>query len=236
MSRWAPDEPVTVMIPVFDRVAMLADAVESVLAQGHPFELVIVDDGSTDGTSELADRLAAADDRIRAIHQANAGPGAARNVGLRAARHRLVANHDSDDLMLPDRLTRQVASLRSDPQAGVVLSMAKIEVVAGTTPPAHVLRRYVDVEPTAMCTMLIDRDRALEVGGYSEDIRIAEDTELLMRLHDAGYPFVLHPELVTVRRLHDSNLVATDVAPGDTLLSVLRRRLVRARDESDATG
>jgi glycosyltransferase involved in cell wall biosynthesis len=228
--RFRLDEPVTVVIPVFDRVGLLADAVESALAQDHELELVIIDDGSTDGTSELADRLAAGDERAWVVHQANAGPGTARNVGLRLARHRLVANHDSDDLMLAGRLAGQVAALAERPDAGAVVSMARSERIEGSDTPQHVLLRFGDLDPASLCTMLLDRDRALAVGGYSTDLRLGEDTELLVRLHEAGYPFVRHHEVVVVRRFHDSNLVAEDVEPDLTLLSLMRRHLERGRD------
>ena len=227
--RFRLDEPVTVVIPVFDRVGFLTEAVESVLAQDHEIELVIVDDGSTDGTSELADRLATRDERVRVVHQANAGPGEARNVGLRAARHRLVANHDSDDLMLPDRVSRQVAAIAAERDAGAVLSMARVVRIEGTAPPVHVLRRFGKIEQAALCTMLLDRERALAVGGYAPDLRIGEDTELLIRLHEAGHPFVHHHEVVAIRRLHDSNLGAEEVDPEGTILAAVRRHLARDR-------
>jgi glycosyltransferase involved in cell wall biosynthesis len=221
-------------MPVYNEVATVRQAIDEVLSAdiGHEIELVIVDDGSTDGTSELADRLAAADERVRAVHQANAGASAARNVGLRTARHRIVANHDSDDLMLPGRLAGQVAALVERPDAGAVVSMARNERIAGTSTPEHVLTRFGDLDPASLCTMLLDRDRALAVGGYPEDLRLGEDAELLVRLGEAGHPMVRHHEVVVVRRFHDSNLVAEDVKPDLTLLSLMRRHLERGREDT----
>src|SRR5262249_49515606 len=103
---------VSVIIPVFNRAAMLVEAVTSALAQTHrPIEIVIVDDGSTDDTVRVADELA--NDSVRVVHQANGGPGAAREAGRRIARGELIQHLDSDDFLLPRKLELQVAALRA---------------------------------------------------------------------------------------------------------------------------
>lgn len=94
---------VTVVIPVYNTAATLARCIDSVLAQSYDaMEVVIVDDGSPDGVGLICDRYAANDDRVRVIHQANAGLAEARRAGLRAARGRYVVHVDSDDTLPPD--------------------------------------------------------------------------------------------------------------------------------------
>lgn len=225
-----PDEPVSVVIPVYDRAAFLEEAVTSVLAQDHELEVVIVDDGSTDGTGDVADRLAAHDPRVRALHQPNAGAGAARNAGLRVARHRLAANHDSDDLMLPGRLQRQVGHLADHPELVAVMGRARIEVMPGTSPPQHQLRRYGGDDDASLSTLLFHRGPALEAGGYAESRAIGEDTELLVRLAEAGHRFGTISETLSVRRFHDHNTSAQELDPKATLLDLVRGHLERTRD------
>lgn len=234
-----PHDPVTVIVPAYDRVGFLEEAVASALAQQHPLELVIIDDGSTDGTDVLADRPAARDERIRVIHQANGGAAMARNVGLRAGHHELVANLDSDDLMAPDRLARQVAFLAEHPEMGAVVGQTRRVIVPGTNPPAHVLGLHGDNEdigPLALSTILVRRDLALAVGGYGEGTVVAEDIELILRLGRAGHPLGRLPVVVGERRFHDDNLSSAASAPGATLLHLFRSHIAGQRDQAGADG
>jgi len=112
---------VTAILPVHDRAAWVARAIDSVLAQRYPaIELLVVDDGSTDGTREVLDRFGS---RLEVIRQARSGAYAARNAALARARGELVAFIDSDDAWRPDRLARQVPFLER-PEVGIVFGDA----------------------------------------------------------------------------------------------------------------
>src|SRR5262249_25034222 len=116
---------VSVIIPVFNRAAMLVEAVDSVLAQTHrPIEIIIVDDGSTDDTVRVADGLAG--DSVRVVHQTNAGPGAAREAGRGIARVDFMQHLDSDDLLLPRKFELQVAALRANPDCGAAYGWTRL--------------------------------------------------------------------------------------------------------------
>lgn len=119
---------VSVVIPVFNRERMLLEAVACVEAQTFGrVELILVDDGSTDGTGRLCDELAArSPEKVRALHQANAGPGAAREAGRGAAQGEFLQYLDSDDLLYPEKLERQVAALRSAPDAGIAYCWTRL--------------------------------------------------------------------------------------------------------------
>jgi glycosyltransferase involved in cell wall biosynthesis len=111
---------VTTIIPVFNRAAMLREAVDSVLAQTYrPIEVIVVDDGSTDDTAVVADTLAAQHPEIRVVHQPNRGVGLARETGRLAARGEFIQHLDSDDLLYPRKFELQVAGLRAQPECGV---------------------------------------------------------------------------------------------------------------------
>src|SRR5262249_22028635 len=111
---------VSVVLPTYNRAHLLEPSVESVRAQtGVDFEIIVVDDGSTDDT--LA-RLARIDDpRLRVVTIAHGGVAAARNAGVAAARGDVVAFHDSDDVALPGRLARPAAVLHDRPELGLVI-------------------------------------------------------------------------------------------------------------------
>ncbi len=102
----------SVVVPAYQVADWLAESLASVLDQSfRDLEVVVVDDGSTDGTGDLADQVAAGDSRVRVVHQANAGLGAARNVGVEHATGELLAFADSDDLVMPGAYERMVGSL-----------------------------------------------------------------------------------------------------------------------------
>jgi glycosyltransferase involved in cell wall biosynthesis len=126
---------VSTIIPVFNRPALLRQAVSSVLAQTYrSIEVIVVDDGSTDETGAVADTLAL--DRaaeIQVIHQANAGPGLAREAGRRVARGEYIQYLDSDDVLLPGKFALQVAGLRDNPSCDVAYGKTRY-AVAGDRP------------------------------------------------------------------------------------------------------
>lgn len=112
---------VSTIIPVFNRSGMLREAVSSVLAQTwRPLEIIIVDDGSTDDTPQVAGQLQVQHpDILRVLRQTNAGPGVARQAGLAASLGEFIQFLDSDDLLLPNKFELQVQGLRGDPEAGI---------------------------------------------------------------------------------------------------------------------
>lgn len=121
---------VSTVIPVYNRATMLREAVDSVLAQTwRPIEIIIVDDGSTDDTPAMeAELYRRQPDTIRLLRQANAGPGAARQLGLEAARGEFIQFLDSDDLLLPEKFALQIAGLRSDLDADIAYGKAYARV------------------------------------------------------------------------------------------------------------
>jgi glycosyltransferase involved in cell wall biosynthesis len=112
---------VSTIIPVFNRPELLLEAVNSVLAQTYrPIEIIIVDDGSTDDTAKVADKLVQDHPQeIRVIHQKNSGPGSSREAGRLQARGEFIQYLDSDDILLPRKFELQVAGLRAHPECGV---------------------------------------------------------------------------------------------------------------------
>src|SRR5882672_3604168 len=117
---------VSTIIPVYNRAAMLCEAVASVLAQTYrPVEIIIIDDGSTDDTPATIAGLAAAHPEIRTHRIANSGPGTAREEGRKLARGEFIQHLDSDDLLPPRRFELLVAALHAHPDAGVAYGMSR---------------------------------------------------------------------------------------------------------------
>lgn len=224
-------ERVSVIIPVFNRPEMVAEAVTSVLDQADvEVEVVLVDDGSTDSTGAVIDELAASEPRVIASHQTNAGPSAARNAGVALSSAPWITFLDSDDLMLPRRLRSQLDAMAADPQAAGVISRGVTQVAQGAPVPDLVADRdRSEVEsPWFAISVLVRRSTFDEVGGFAEDLDMAEDLELIDRLSEGRHVIRLAEQL-TVRRVTGDNLIyrATYANHGRSMIELIRRRRQR---------
>jgi len=184
----------SVVLPTFNRAALLGRAIESVLGQSQrDLELIVVDDGSTDGTADVVGRFA--DQRIRYLRQpANRGQAAARNEGVRHARGALLAFQDSDDVWLPSKLERFLAAFASaDAAVGVVYSDMTRVWLDGRAEyhrsPSVVRGRLLDspacfyqVAGLGIQATVIRRWCFERAGGFNERLRCFEDLDLFIRL------------------------------------------------------
>lgn len=205
---------VSVVIPVWNGERYLRQAIESILAQDFAdFELIVVDDGSTDGSAVLAESFMS-DNRVSVRRQINAGVVAARNAGLQAARAEYVAFLDADDIAKPERLTKQVAYLRSHPEVAVVGSHIThfddhhgvLRTQCFPDSPVEVARALETGNPLAQPAVMLRRSAALAVGGYREAFKHgAEDYDLWLRIVEK-HPLANLPEALTLYRVHPGSL------------------------------
>ncbi len=220
---------VSVVIPTYNRAHLVADAVRSVLdQQGVEVEVAVVDDGSTDNTSDVLAELARSDSRVMALRQENAGPSAARNTGIAATTAPLVAFLDSDDLMVPaDRLAIQAAYLAEHSDAGLVIGTGDVVVMDGVEPPWLVVnQRDAGVPGWVVMTMMVHRTLLEAVDGFETTMRIAEDTDLVARLIDAGAGMGKIETHFVVRRIFGDNLIST-ITDNGAVFDVIRRHRQR---------
>lgn len=206
---------ISCLMPVYNARRFLTEAMRSVLDQTNAdFELIVIDDGSTDGSSEIIDELARADSRIVVVHQANTGIVGALNNGLKAARGKYVARMDADDISLPDRFARQVRHLDDNPGCVLVGGHARIikddgEDIGRTTGGRHRETDLTVFPPrisVSMHPLIMVRAEALkDAGGYRADYPHAEDYDLFIRL--AKYGRIDNPDFdCLLYRRHDSAL------------------------------
>lgn len=178
---------VSVVIPVFNRPALVRSAVESVLAQTYPhFEVIVVDDGSTDETPEVLEAVRRTHpERIRVLRIGNGGPGLAREAGRQFARGEFVQYLDSDDQLLNDKLAAQVAAFRKDPVAGICNGPTLIDRGSEHSPTILGERLPMDGPRAWFPTLLISRQwqtgtplyrrSLIDRAGAWEGLRMYED-------------------------------------------------------------
>lgn len=222
VERLASVSDVTAVIPAYQRVDLVGRAVLSALQQFpvRAAEVLVVDDGSTDGTGDLAERLGA-----RVVRQVNAGEGAARNTGLRHASTAGVAFLDSDDAWLPGHLATLVPHLPGRVLVGSVaraVPSGKLVGYPGRHPsvidPRSVIWPDSPVLPSAV---LVDRAASLAVGGFG-DLPRGADLEFWVRLLQTG-PGLVVPTVTCTYLEHDGQVSADTAQMRDDRVAVARR-------------
>jgi len=210
---------VSVMIGVYNGAPYLSEAIESVQAQTYrPYELIVVDDGSDDGSGEIARGF----DEVQYIRQPRGGNGAARNRAVEAASGDFFAFLDADDRFVADKLERQMTALDGDPDLDMVFGHVR-EFVSpelseeerrGIRPPAPTPQPW-----TAPNLMLIHRASFERVGGFSTSFRVGN---------------VILPEVVLERRLHTQNNGLRERDARSQYLHVLKAAMDRRRAKEAA--
>jgi len=213
---------VSIIIPTYDRVEMLRTALDSVAAQTfQDFEIVVVDDGSTDGTREA---MATRPERIRYLWQPNQGVAEARNHGLRTIHSEFVAFLDSDDLWQPTFLERAVGTLRDEPGLALVYTRFTSMDAIGRVLSRHNKQPFAgDVTPRLFASTFIHTSAVVarshvirDAGGFDGRLSHNEDYDLWLRL-SLRHRFGLIPEPLCLRRCHPESLAHNGCTP-DVLL------------------
>jgi len=208
---------VSVVIATYNRAEFLPATIESVLAQCFQnFELIIVDDGSTDETQRI---LAPYEHRIKYIRQINRGPSAARNLGVQKAKADWIAIQDSDDLCLSNHLETLLAYAKNHPDCGMVFANGNYlggpehnrETIIPKTKSRRLAEHGVRLEDlfdksiVRLQAALISKRCYDEIGGHDESLRISMDLDLAFRLF-SRYPMAYLDEVVFSYRKHSGNI------------------------------
>jgi len=232
-TRAADASLVTVMITVFNAEAYLAEAIDSVLQQTHSWiELVVLDDGSTDASGEIAQSYGSA---LRYTRQENGGMGAARNSAIALATGAYFSFLDSDDRFRPEKIERQVAILEADPSIDMVFGhMTEFVSPDLDEASATLLREPVhDLPWRTPNLMLIRRDAFARVGPFSNELRVGIGVDWYTRAIERGLKEAVPPDIVLERRLHADNNGIRQRDARHQYLHVLKSALDRRRALGD---
>jgi len=204
---------ISVVIPCYNAEEDIGDAIRSVLRQSRDDlvrDIIVVDDGSTDGSREVVERLAGADDRIQYVYQENAGPSVARNKGVECSTQDYVAFLDADDLWLEDKLEKQASFLLKRPAVGLLCGDYFLRGQKGEERRVkanhfdwgwedNLERLFVNGGPILMSTVVMKTEYFRDIGGFDPALPKAQDTDLWLRIA-AEYAIHHIPEPLVLKR------------------------------------
>ena len=226
---------VSVIIPVRNGESYLGEAIASVRRQSRaPLEIVIVDDGSTDGTAAVVETLGS---DIRLIRQPHSGVTVSRNRGVRAARGDLIAFLDCDDVWTDGKLATQVPILLEHSDIQVALGHTRRMWTPAARDGASSGLRMTEPELALhLGAALIRRSTFETIGAFDETLPRAEDWDWFMRLRERGALVVVHPEVTLLYRRHGGNMSNEWGEAGPALVGMIHRSIARRRSlGGDAT-
>lgn len=241
---------VSIIIPNFNRENIVGETVQNMLDQTHePKEIIVVDDGSTDRSLEALEEFG---DQIQVIAQKNAGPGAARNAGLRAAKGEFVQFMDSDDLALPNKLATQVAALTKTgadiaigPWIQAKINDRQIELLGGVfqakgLPEGDLAESLACDWAIMLQPSIFRRELAERVGGVPEQFCSPEDTAFLLKCLLAGAKVIHTPDTLVLYRVdNEGKLTGSGMANLKREVEMaryllwLREQFLAAREQQD---
>jgi glycosyltransferase involved in cell wall biosynthesis len=226
---------VSVIVPAYNREDYLGEALDSVCAQGYdPLEVIVADDGSTDGTA----RVACGYPGVRLLSLAHGGVSAARNAAIAASRGALLAFLDSDDLWVPGKLDAQVGLLERNPHIGYCLCRMWNFLESGCSAPAWVGSERIDCVSGSwsVTSMVVRREIFDRIGGFDTAFTWGEDTDWLIRARASGIAYACLPEVYLRRRVHGTNLSLLRESDSPFILRLARKYIHRNRPGSATTG
>jgi len=221
---------VTVIMPAFDAAPFIEAAILSVLNQSyHDLELIVIDDGSTDQTCHILQRLEKRDARIRTIAARHEGVAAARNRGLSLAKGRWISFLDADDLWPSKRLARHIEILKRDPALAVVCGHVTLfEALASDGGPSP-RSRHLTLLGTYLAAATFCRGKMERVGSFDTTLSASEDLDLFLRYYERGEKFYIESDVALLHRRHATNMTRDADATRRSIMTALAYAMKRRR-------
>ncbi len=220
---------VSVIIPAYNGERFIAQAIDSLLNQSYdPLEIIVVNDGSTDGTTTVVARYPS----VRLIEQKNGGVASARNHGVREAKGELVSFLDQDDRRTEGSLKAQVRLLQQRPEIELVMGRQRIELEPGIERPSWLKEELIGPSQAGYnLGCILVRKQAIErVGTFDETHHFASDVDWFFRMKDLQLPHVTTEDVVMRHRVHDQNESHQVAQQHPEYVQLARRSILRMRE------
>ncbi len=224
----------SVIMPVYNGAAYIKEAVESIAAlheTGIALEIIIVDDGSTDNTSNIIHGLN--NPAIRYIHQPNSGPSKARNTAIRAARGELIAFLDADDRWPTHKLKLQLSFLDANQNVDVVGGLIDYFYMPGSEYRKEQIKIDTPVFNVQLGGLIVRKNVFDRVGYFNEQLRFSEDQDWILRIKEANISMQILNEIVLLYRIHPGNVTIHKTLKDLGVLRALKLSLDRRRQLSE---
>lgn len=218
----------SVIIPVFNGEKLLSDAIESILSQGYPnLEIIVIDDGSTDNTKEVAMSFK---EEVCYHSQKNQGPAVARNTGIKKSKGQIIGFLDADDVWSEGRVELLMGKFQEDSNLQIVMghTISKVLEGAKNIEPNLLKPHIIPVFGSA----LFKRSVFDKVGLIDESFWISEDQDWFMRAKEMKIPMKIIKDVVVIRRLHGDNMTNDTNWEKAGILKVLRKSIDRRRRDN----
>lgn len=216
---------VSVILPVYNGQAFIADAIESILNQNFPtLELIVIDDGSTDRTAAIVSRYQT---RLRYLYQPNQGPAAARNLGLQSMNGNIVGFIDADDLWPNGRLLKQLNFLEKNPDQLIV--QGQLQYLCQSTDSPGWQACGQPFFSLSIASALFRKTAFEQIGFFDTNLRYCDDTDWLIRAQEQNLAITSRAEITLFYRRHEHNLTNQLEPFKHYTLQVLKKSLERKR-------
>ena len=221
-------ELISVIIPVYNCELYLAKAIESVFTQAcRPIEVIIVDDGSTDGTAKIAVSFV---DSVCYVHQPNRGPAAARNRGIEMAHGNIICFLDADDKWSENKLKIQISHIDKNPSIEVVLGRRQYIRLSEIEEGKHKFEEYGSPQIALNLGCSLIRKCVFEkVGFFDETLFQCDDWDWFMRCREAGINIMTHNEVTLFQRIHRHNMTRKTELGNHYAITMIKKSLDRRR-------
>ncbi len=225
---------ISCIVPVYNGERYIEEALDSILAQAwRPLEVLVVDDGSTDRTEDIAREVAERTPELRVLTQKNAGPAVARNTGLAACGGELICFLDADDLWHPEKLVRQAARFDADPRLDYCVHHVQNFWEQDLADEAESYRDHARGQPIPgyVTQCLMARRQAFErVGYFDPGLQHGDSMDWFLRARATGLVGELMPDVLLYRRMHEGNRSRTQASGSlDEFFGFLKQSLDRKR-------
>lgn len=224
---------VSVIVPVCNGEKFIEEALGSIFSQegDHEFEIIVVNDGSTDKTEQVLQTYM---DRIIYTCQENGGPPVARNTGLKIATGDYITFLDADDIWLKNKLEIQLQLLRKAPEVDMVIGFLQREYKSSN----EEFFKVFDGDEQGIFVLqlgstLIRREVFKKVGNFDEAMTLSEDLDWFLRSREAGINVEVHKDAVQLYRQHENNITKNRKAANRFMLKAFKKSLDRRRESGD---
>jgi glycosyltransferase involved in cell wall biosynthesis len=219
---------VSVIIPVYNGERFLSQALKSVSEQDYsPFEVIVVDDGSTDKSLSIARSFG----NPRCISQANRGNAAARNAGIEISTGDLIAFLDQDDLWTPNKLTIQARHMMGNPELLYTVARLRMFLEEGCAPPVWFKKELLQGDHIGYSpgTLMARRSAFDIIGNFNTDLSMTSDVEWFAKAKDMKIPMAVIQEVLLKYRIHSANQSSRASAYHPEMLKVIREKIQRRK-------